>query len=61
MRAEPDGPSYVSVPREPSIRIVLDRLVSVEFRPSSTRTPASLDGAAFRTQIPFGTHSIRVA
>ncbi len=48
MRAEPDGPS-VCVPREPSIRIVLDRLVTVEFRPSSTRTPASLDGAAFRT------------
>lgn len=47
MRAEPDGPS-VCVPREPSIRIVLDRLVTVEFRPSSTRTPASLDGAAFR-------------
>ena len=51
MRAEPDGPS-VSVPREPSIRIVLDRLVSVEFRPSSTRTPASLDGAALRTSEP---------
>ena len=49
MRAEMDGPS-VSVPREPSIRIVLDRLVTVEFRPSSTRTPASLDGAALRTR-----------
>jgi hypothetical protein len=48
VRAEPDGPSPLSTPREPSIRIVIDRLVSVEFRPSSTRTPASLDGAALR-------------
>jgi hypothetical protein len=47
MRAEPDGPSACA-PREPSIRIVLDRLVAVEFRPSSTRTPASLDGIALR-------------
>jgi len=47
MRAEPDGPSACT-PREPSIRIVLDRLVAVEFRPSSTRTPASLDGIALR-------------
>lgn len=48
MRAEPDGPSLLSVPHEPSIRIVIDRLISVEFRPTSTRTPASLDGAALR-------------
>jgi len=57
MRAEPDGPG-VSVPREPqaevepgstgAIRIVMDRLVMVEFRPSSTLTPAMLDGAALR-------------
>jgi hypothetical protein len=47
MRAEPDGPSACA-PREPSIRIVLDRIVAVEFRPSSTRTPASLDGIALR-------------
>lgn len=51
MRADPDGPSpcAVALPREPSIRIVLDRLVTVEFRPSSTRTPASLDGIALRS------------
>lgn len=48
MRAEPDGPSFLAAPREPSIRIVIDRLISVEFRPSSTRTPISLDGAALR-------------
>jgi hypothetical protein len=46
MRADPDGPGACLL-REPSIRIVIDRLVSVEFRPSSTRTPASLDGIAF--------------
>lgn len=46
MRADPDGPTTLL--REPSIRIVLDRLVAVEFRPSSTRTPASLDGIALR-------------
>jgi hypothetical protein len=47
MRADEDGPG-ICTPREPSIRIVLDRLVTVEFRPSSTRTPASLDGVALR-------------
>jgi hypothetical protein len=53
MRADPDGPSTcVVMPREPSIRIVLDRLVSVEFRPTSTRTPASLDGIALREPTP---------
>lgn len=53
MRADPDGPSCV-MPREPSIRIVLDRLVTVEFRPSSTRTPASLDGIALREPVEPG-------
>jgi hypothetical protein len=48
MRADPDGPSLL---REPSIRIVLDRLVTVEFRPSSTRTPASLDGIALHPSV----------
>jgi len=43
MRADPDGPSTL---RETSIRIVLDRLVTVEFRPASTRTPSMLDGIA---------------
>jgi hypothetical protein len=47
MRADEDGPS-VCIPREPSIRIVLDRLLTVEFRPTSTQTPASLDGIALR-------------
>ena len=46
MRADPDGPSHTL--REPSIRIVLDRLLTVEFRPASTLTPASLDGIALR-------------
>jgi hypothetical protein len=49
MRADEDSPS-ICVPREPSIRIVLDRLVTVEFRPSSTATPASLDGVALRME-----------
>jgi hypothetical protein len=39
MRAEPDGPSTCLL-REPTIQIVLARLVSVEFRPASTLTPA---------------------
>ena len=46
MRADPDGPTMLL--REPTIRIVLDRMVSVEFRPSSTRTPVTLDGIALR-------------
>ncbi len=50
MRAAEDGPNHCMVLREPSIRIVIDRLVAVEFRPTSTRTPASLDGIALRAQ-----------
>jgi hypothetical protein len=38
MRAAEDSPSACPL-REPTIRIVLARLVSVEFRPSSTLTP----------------------
>lgn len=46
MRAEPDNPSMSL--REPLIRIVLARLVSVEFRPASTLTPG-LDLIATQT------------
>jgi hypothetical protein len=35
MRADPDGPGL----REPTIRIVLDRLVSVEFYPAEDTQP----------------------
>jgi len=52
MRADPDGPSTLREPTfESTIRIVLDRMVTVEFaefRPSSTRTPVELDGIALR-------------
>jgi hypothetical protein len=35
MRADPDGPGL----REPTIRIVLDRIVSVEFYPAEDTQP----------------------
>lgn len=37
MRADPDGPSTTL--REPTIRIVVDRLVSVEFFPADHTEP----------------------
>jgi hypothetical protein len=47
MRAEPDAPSACPL-REPTIRFVLERLVTVEFRPISTSTP-ELDGLAHQS------------
>ena len=38
MRPQPDAPSACPL-REPTIRFVLERLVTVEFRPISTSTP----------------------
>jgi hypothetical protein len=42
MRAAEDSPSSWPL-REPTIKIVLARLVAVEFRPSSTLTPELIE------------------
>jgi hypothetical protein len=43
MRADPDGPGL----REPTIRIVIDRLVSVEFTPRDDTEPfLKLEGSS---------------
>lgn len=53
MRADPDGPSCVL--REPTIRVVLDRMIAVEFFSPHDTEPAATDALLGPSVVAAGT------